>query len=179
MQDSCDLCKQIGRLISYDSWSKFKRPKTNILYLNLTAPVRAPVLAHGMTFEEAHYCIKRGDIALLTRFLDPALNPHLSNQFLWTPLMLAAVEGNTAIGKVLVSRGAKIDVINEFGDCALSLAAHKGHLAFAKWLLDLGASKQCRQHGWDLNEWIKQTSGLPAERIASVLDLLRDHRSWH
>jgi uncharacterized protein len=132
-----------------------------------------------MTFEEASKCIKRGDIGSLTRSLDSGLNPNLSNQFGWTLLMAAAVHGNTAIGRELVSRGADIDATNNFDECALSLAAQKGHVAFASWLLDAGANKQCRPHGWDLTVWIEQASGLPAEKIRAMLRLLRDHRLVH
>jgi|SRR6516165_1390350 ankyrin repeat protein len=105
-----------------------------------------------MTFEEAHNCIKRGDIASLIRSLDSGLDPNLSNQFSWTLLMLAAVQGNTVIGRELVSRGADVNAANNFGECALSLAAQKGHVTFANWLLDAGATTRCRPHGWDLSD---------------------------
>jgi len=86
--------------------------------------------------------------------------------------MLSAIEGNTGIGELLVARGARVDAINDFGDTALSLAAHKGHASFARWLLALGASTQCRPHGCDLRDWIKQTSGLPPDKITTMLALL-------
>jgi ankyrin repeat protein len=132
-----------------------------------------------MTFEEASECIKRGDIASLIRSLDSGLRANLSNRLAWTLLMLAALHGNTAIGRELVSRGADIDATNNFGECALSLATQKGHVTFASWLLDAGANKRCRPHGWDLSDWIKQASGLSAEKIATMLRLLRDHRLVH
>ena len=132
-----------------------------------------------MNFEEAHSCIKRGNIGSLNRSLDSALDPNLSNQFSWTLLMLAAIQGNTAIGRALVSHGANVDATDNFGECALSIAAHKGHVAFASWLLDAGASRECRPHGLDLSDWIEQTSGLPAQKISAVLQLLRDHRLFH
>jgi ankyrin repeat protein len=56
-----------------------------------------------MKFEEAHSGIKRGDIGSLNRSLDSGLDPNLSNQFSWTLQMLAAVRGNTAIGRALRS----------------------------------------------------------------------------
>jgi ankyrin repeat protein len=63
------------------------------------------------------------------------------------------------------------------GETALTLAAHKGHASFARWLLARGASRECRPHGWDLDDWIKQTSGLPPDKIAAILTLLgyREH----
>lgn len=127
-----------------------------------------------MKFDEAHSCIKRGDIGSLNRSLDSGLDPNLSNQFSWTLLMLAA-----AIGRALVSHGANVDATNNFGECALSLAAHKGHVTFFSWLLDAGASRECRPHGLDLSDWIEQTAGLPPKKISAVLQLLGRHRLFH
>lgn len=79
-----------------------------------------------MTFDEAHRCIKRGDIVSLREAIDRGLDSNLSNRFSWTLLMLAALHRNTAIGRILVLRGANIDAINDFGETALSIAAHKG-----------------------------------------------------
>src|SRR5262245_1685225 len=125
-----------------------------------------------MTFDEVHRCIKRGDLIALRRALDSGLDPNLSNRFSWSLLMLSALEGNTAMGELLVSRGAKVDATNDFGETALSLAAHKGHAPFARWLLAIGASPSCRPHGWELSEWVKQTSNLPTEKITEILTLL-------
>src|SRR5262249_55959551 len=74
-----------------------------------------------MTFAEVHSCIKQADIGSLTRSLGSGLAPNLSNKLSWTPLMLAAIEGNTDIARVLVSCGANVDATNSFGESALSL----------------------------------------------------------
>jgi ankyrin repeat protein len=55
-----------------------------------------------MTFEEAHRVIKKGDLARLRKELDDGLNPNLANQRFWTLLMLAAMEGDTSIGALLL-----------------------------------------------------------------------------
>lgn len=54
--------------------------------------------------------------------------------------MLAALEGNTSVGRELIQRGAQLDERNKFGDTALSLAAHTGHVGFVELLLRSGAS---------------------------------------
>jgi len=64
------------------------------------------------------------------------MDPDLSNQFSWTLLMLAAITGNTRIVELLIERGANLDKINDFGEAALSLAAHQGHAPFLELLLD-------------------------------------------
>ena len=125
-----------------------------------------------MTFDEAHRIIKKGDLTSLRHSLDGGLSPNLANQFSWTLLMLAAIEGNTSIGELLISKGAALDTTNDFGETALSLAAHRGHAPFIRILLANGASTDCRPHGHSLEDWLKVASGLPQDKIASVLDIL-------
>jgi ankyrin repeat protein len=132
-----------------------------------------------MTFDEAHRCIKRGDLLSLNRALDDGLDSNLVNRFVWTLLMLAAMEGNTRIGEVLFAKGTKINASNDFGDTALSLAAHAGYVKFARWLLSVGASTDCRPHGHDMATWIKMGSGLPNDKLAGVLTLIGHKEHLH
>ena len=125
-----------------------------------------------MTFDEAHRLIKKSDVVSLRHELDGGLSPNLSNQFSWTLLMLAAIEGNTSIGELLISRGGALDKTNDFGETALSLAAHGGHTSFIRLLLTNGASTECRPHGHSLEDWLRVASGLPQDKISSILDLL-------
>jgi ankyrin repeat protein len=125
-----------------------------------------------MTFKQVHRLIKNGELLSLRSELDGGLSPSLSNKFSWTLLMLAAIEGNTAIGKLLISRGAELDAKNKFGETALSLAAHGGHTSFIQLLLANGASPNCQPHGHNLNDWIRVASGLPQAKIASILNLI-------
>jgi len=129
-----------------------------------------------MTFDEAHTLIKKGDITSLRRGLDGGVSPNLSNQFSWTLLMLASIEGNTSICELLISRGAALDIKNDFGETPLSLATHGGHAPLIRMLLANGAPIDCRPHGHSLEDWVRTASGLPQDKIASVLDLLNDTR---
>jgi ankyrin repeat protein len=129
-----------------------------------------------MTFDEVDRLIKDGDLLSLCHELDGGLSPSLSNQFSWTLLMLAAIEGNTAIGELLVSRGAELDALNDFGETALSLAAYGSHTRFIQILLANGASTDCRPHGHNLKDWLELASGLPEEKVASILDLINNPR---
>jgi ankyrin repeat protein len=126
-----------------------------------------------MTFEDAHRRIKRGDLIALRNALDAGLDPNLANRFSWTLLMLAALEGNTQIGKMLFAKGAEVERQNKVGETALSLAAHKGHERFVDWLLRIGATTDVQPHGHSLRNWIVQTSGLPSAKQQSMLALLR------
>jgi uncharacterized protein len=125
-----------------------------------------------MTFDMLHKFIKRGDILSVRRELDAGANPNLANQFGWSLLMLAGLEGNTSIGELLLSRGAEVDTKNDFGETALSLAAHGVHLPFIRILLANGASAACRPHGASLENWLRAGSGLSESKIASILALI-------
>jgi ankyrin repeat protein len=125
-----------------------------------------------MAFDEIQTLIKHGDIISLRRELDAGASANLSNQFSWTLLMLAAMQGNTSIGELLIQRGADINAINDFGETALSLAAHGGHVPFIRVLLANGATIDCKPHGHALGDWIRVSSGLPQDKIASILDLI-------
>ena len=87
--------------------------------------------------------------------------------------MLAALEGNTTLAELLLERGAAVNSVNNFGETALSLAAHKGHLAFVRLLLKRGASPDVQPHGSStLRGWLEVASGLPAEKIDSLMELI-------
>jgi ankyrin repeat protein len=125
-----------------------------------------------MNFHQAHKLIKKGDILALRNALQEGLNPNLSNKYFWSLLMLAALEGNAAISELLVAHGADINAVNNFGETALSIAAHKGHVRLTTWLIAKGASTNCRPHGQQLNDWVRETSGLPLEKVSIILTLL-------
>ena len=129
-----------------------------------------------MTFDEAQKLIKKGDVLALRRELDLGMSPALSNQFSWTLLMLAAMDGNTAIGELLISKGTPINKANDFGETALSLAAHSGHLRFIQVLLTHGASTDCRPHGTSLEDWIGVASGLPQGKLQAILALINGQK---
>jgi ankyrin repeat protein len=129
-----------------------------------------------LTFDDAHKLIKKGDVLGLRRELDSGMSPDLSNQFSWTLLMLTAIEGNTAIGELLVSRGANVNKTNDFEETALSLAAHGGHIPFIHLLLTNGASKDCRPHGSTLEGWLSVASGLSPDKLQVVLAVISGER---
>jgi len=124
----------------------------------------------GMDFDQAHRAIKKGDLASLRQGIPSALPANASNRFGWTLLMLAAIEGNTSVGEFLLTCGAGINVQNDVGETAISLAACGGHLRFVQLLKRNGAVvSNLRPHGHDLATWMRSASGLPDEKIAEVL----------
>jgi ankyrin repeat protein len=93
-----------------------------------------------MTYRGAQNLIKRGDEAGLRGALEQGLDPNLPNQNGWTLLMLAAVEGNVPIGRLLIEKGASINVRNNKEDCALTLATNRGYTVFVDLLTLSGAN---------------------------------------
>jgi len=127
-----------------------------------------------MTFNDCHRLIKRGDTVSLRWAMETGeVDPNLHNQFWWTLLMLAALEGDTLVTELLLERGAAVNTVNQFGESALSLAAHKGHLPCLKLLLRWGASPDVRPHGSStLQAWLEAASGLPPTKIAVIMQAI-------
>lgn len=127
-----------------------------------------------MTFDDFHLLIKKGDaIALRDAIERQGVSPNLSNSYGWTLLMLAALEGNSSIGQLLLDCGSDVNATNEFGETPLSLAAQKGDLPFVQLLLSRGAATDPHPRGADLEHRLKVASGLSEECIASILAILK------
>src|SRR5262249_12880896 len=135
-----------------------------------------------VTFEEASKLIKKGDIIRLRQALEDGLNPDLSNEYSWSLLMIAALEGNTSIGTLLIDRDATLDSRNKFRETALSLAAHSGHPSFVQLLLSSGASLECYPFGNTFDDWLNwvvkySRSPEQAEHVRRLFDSERKLRS--
>ena len=63
-----------------------------------------------------------------------------TNEDGWTPLLSAAYAGKTKAVKILLERGAKVDVKDPDGERALSLATANGHADIVEMLLKKGAN---------------------------------------
>jgi ankyrin repeat protein len=67
----------------------------------------------------------------------------------WTPLHLAAHFGRTDAVRLLLNKGAQVNVrsTNALANCAIHAAAAGGSAATVKLLADFGADVNARQHG--------------------------------
>jgi ankyrin repeat protein len=115
-----------------------------------------------MNFDDLQKLIKNGE----------GTSANLSNQFSWTLLMLAVIEGNLPMAELLISRGADVNAVNDFGATALSLAACAGHIRLVRVLLGNGSFTDCEPHGQRLEIWLKVSSGLPQDKIASIIEII-------
>ena len=86
--------------------------------------------------------------------------------------MIAALEGNTAIGSLLIESGVELDRRNKFRETALSLAAHSGHPSFVELLLKSGASLECHPFGNTFDAWLNwaRQYGRCSEKIRGLFD---------
>jgi ankyrin repeat protein len=87
-----------------------------------------------ISYRAAQTLIKRGDEPALRTALDAGLDPNLTNPNGWSLLMLAAVEGNVELGRLLIEKGANLIAINLKGDTPETIATHRGYTAFVALL---------------------------------------------
>ena len=98
-----------------------------------SAPVDLP---SPVVFSNA---LELGDIAQAERWLAAGLSPDFLGSRIGSGLMIGAWEGNLALMRLFVARGADINQLNANGESALALAAWRGQRAAVDWLLERGA----------------------------------------
>jgi ankyrin repeat protein len=135
-----------------------------------------------MTFKQAEHLIKRADAVSFRHALDSGLDPNLANQFGHTILMIAARQGDTSIGRLLIDAGASLDKrrSGQATYSALSLAIMSGHVKFVKLLLDKGASLECHPWGNSLDvflDWTEQYCAISKEQIGHIRTLINASRN--
>jgi ankyrin repeat protein len=88
----------------------------------------------SLSYRAAQNLIKRGDEPALRAALEAGLDPNLANPNGWSLLMLAAVEGDVPIGKLLLEHGANVSTCNNKNETALSIATNRGYALFVELL---------------------------------------------
>jgi hypothetical protein len=124
-------------------------------------------------FDRILHLIKHGNVAEIRNQLDAGINPNIEHPHGWTPLMLAATEGNTAIGRLLIARGATINSVTHTGATALSLAVIRGHVRFLKLLLEHGADPDAEGHR--VERWLPACRHSP-KTDAAILSTIQNYR---
>lgn len=125
-----------------------------------------------MTFDEAYKAIRRNKLELLRDAFDKGLNPDLARDNNgYTLLMVAAGDGNTTIGRLLIERGADLNLKDNRGGSALSCAAMTGHSPFVSLLLKGGASVENAFPDNSLDSflnWIESYCVRPVEKMVKI-----------
>jgi len=97
-----------------------------------------------------HHLFKRGNEVAVREYIATGADVNARNKSSWTPLMLAALKGQTPIVCVLISAGADVAAVNDCGASALAYAALNGHSKTIQALLEAGAPLDVKPHGGTL-----------------------------
>jgi len=91
--------------------------------------------------EEFFAAARKGDIAAVTAFLDKGVNVNEKTRYGATALSYACDHGNVELVKLLLERGADVNVKDTFyGEVPLGWALSKGNAQIVRLLLDKNAS---------------------------------------
>jgi FOG: Ankyrin repeat len=103
-----------------------------------------------------HKNISLGDTALIKRLLDKGADINAKdNDF--TLLMKAATEGYVKTSKLLIDKGAYIDVKTDEGSTALICAARAGYPKIVELLINAGANVKVKNNiGWTAEMYSKK-----------------------
>ena len=63
----------------------------------------------------------------------------------WSALMIASHDGHTEVVKLLLDKGAQVNMQGKDGGSALMIASQNGHTEVVKLLLDKGAQVDAEQ----------------------------------
>jgi FOG: Ankyrin repeat len=103
-----------------------------------------------------HKNISLGDTALIKSLLDKGADINAKDGGL-TLLMKAATEGYVKTSKLLIDKGAYIDVKTDEGSTALICAARAGYPKIVELLINAGANIKAKNNmGWTADMYAKE-----------------------
>ncbi|HEX9760646.1 MAG TPA: ankyrin repeat domain-containing protein [Candidatus Acidoferrales bacterium] len=114
--------------------------RTAVLLL-LTLAASLPLYSQTPQEEEFFAAVRRGDLSAVRAALDAGMDVNAKYRYGATALFPACDRGHVEIVKLLLERGAEVNVQDTFYRATpLGWAANKGHAEIIKLLLDKGAT---------------------------------------
>jgi uncharacterized protein len=108
--------------------------------LAMVAMVTACIAQSQGNYDEYFAAARKGDVTALKSFLDKGVPVDAKWRYEMTALLMACMRGNTDAAKLLIERGADVNVKDSFyGSTALGAAAEKGDIELVRLLLAKGA----------------------------------------
>ncbi len=111
--------------------------------------------------------VENNDIQSVQTHIKNGENINLTNDSLYTPLMIAAKKGYLEIVKILVQAHANLDHQAKNGETALILAASHHNRDIVRYLIDNGANVNIRDNNRNTALTIAAKKGFP--RISKML----------
>ncbi len=95
------------------------------------------------------YAVKNDDLNNIIQLLNAGVDIDYQDKYRHTPLIEATVCGHIETAKLLIAKGAYLEMYNNDGDNALLLTTQKGGLEIARTLLEAGANVNAiNSHGY-------------------------------
>ncbi len=115
---------------------------------------------------------EKGDLVLMDEYLIAPQMADMRNACLWTPLMKAALNGQTAAVNKLLEKDAAVDLVDKGGYSAMMLAASNNFSNIVEILLQHGAdvNRVETSNGWTALIWAAKQG-----HDATVQTLLKHH----
>ncbi|ACE05813.1 hypothetical protein Aasi_0393 [Candidatus Amoebophilus asiaticus 5a2] len=113
----------------------------------------ADVHKKGLKGYPLYLAVEQEDIEMVKLLLEKRVDINCKNEYSYsdagtasahTPLHRAACNGNIALIRLLIDKGAHVDPINSYQDTPLHLAVKGGHLEVVKYLIEKGAGINSR-----------------------------------
>jgi len=113
-----------------------------------------------------------GDLKLMDEYLISPQMADMRNACLWTPLMMAALNGQQQAVAKLLDKHAEVDLVDKGGYSAMMLAASNNFAAIVEMLIEQGAdvNRVETSNGWTALIWAAKQGHDDTVRV-----LLRHH----
>ena len=134
-----------------------------------TSPIEELSTTHQN--QQQHFSFYQSVHECLTAKVDPNIQNTFQNTFHpksksnhYRPLHYAAKHGNVTLAKLLVRAGAKVDLVNPFGETPLMIASrgkNDGHVDFVVFMIQNGADVNHVDRGGNTSlQWAVQVSNM-------------------